>query len=190
MGRTLPPKLSFFLSICYFDSQEALFFQRSLGFVRLAIEMGRPLLPCYSFGENQLFKSWGGHGLRLWVARKLRIGLPFFQGRWGLPLCPLPRPTDVTFVVGRQVGAGPQHSHPLMHNPLTLSPSPDLEQVPVGPANPRPSEAEVEAVFERYLEEIERLFAANAPKYLPPDVAARGLKIHRIGHGVVRHARL
>jgi 2-acylglycerol O-acyltransferase 2 len=144
--------------------QEALFFQRSLGFVRLAIEMGRPLLPCYSFGENQLFKSWGGHGLRLWVARKLRIGLPFFQGRWGLPLCPLPRPTDVTFVVGRQV--------------------------PVGPANPRPSEAEVEAVFERYLEEIERLFAANAPKYLPPDVAARGLKIHRIGHGVVRHARL
>ena len=52
MGRTLPPKLSFFLSICSLDSQEALFFQRSLGFVRLAIEMGRPLLPCYSFGEN------------------------------------------------------------------------------------------------------------------------------------------
>ena len=38
--------------------------------------------------------------------------------------------------------------------------------------------------------QVERLFVANAPKYLPPEVAAKGLKIHRIGHGVVRHARL
>ena len=36
------------------SSQEALYFQRSLGFVRLALEAGRPLLPCYSFGENQV----------------------------------------------------------------------------------------------------------------------------------------
>ena len=36
------------------SSQEALYYQRSLGFVRLAMEFGRPLLPCYSFGENQV----------------------------------------------------------------------------------------------------------------------------------------
>ena len=67
------------------SEQEALYFQKSLGFVRLAMEQGRPILACYSFGENQLFRSWGGHGLRLWVARKLRIGLPYFHGKWNLP---------------------------------------------------------------------------------------------------------
>lgn len=146
------------------SSQEALHFQRSLGFVRLAMEHGRPLLPCYSFGENQLFESWGGgDGLRLWVARRLRVGLPFFKGRWGLPCCLLPRPTDVTFVVGKTV--------------------------PTGPPNPSPTDAEVEAVFERYVEEMCGLFVRNAPRYLPPELAARGLQIHRIGHGVVRHAK-
>ena len=63
-------------------------------------------------------------------------------------------------------------------------------QVPVGPPNARPSDAEVEAVFERYVNEVCRLFVANAPLYLPKEVAANGLKIHRIGHGVVRHARV
>jgi len=146
------------------SSQEALYYQRSLGFVRLAMETGKPLLPCYSFGENQLFRSWGGHGLRLWVAKRLRIGLPFFHGRWGLPLCLAPRPTDVTFVVGRRV--------------------------PTGAPNAKPTEAEVEAVFERYVDEVCALFCRNAGKYLPPEVAANGLQIHRIGQGVVRHARL
>lgn len=36
------------------STQEALYFQKSLGFVRLAMEFGRPLLPAYSFGENQV----------------------------------------------------------------------------------------------------------------------------------------
>ena len=159
-----PPLSHTPLSLSLSLSQEALYFQRSLGFVRLAMEMGRPLLPCYSFGENQLFKSWGGHGIRLWVARKLRIGLPFFHGRWGLPLCLAPLPTDVTFVVGRHV--------------------------PTGPPNPNPTDAEVEAVFKRYIDEVCRLFVANAGKYLPAEVAANGLKICRVGHGCIRHEKL
>ena len=103
--------------------------------------------------------------MRLWVARKLRIGLPFFRGRWGLPLFLMPRPTDVTFVVGRRV-------------PTTIDGKPNLN----------PTDTEVEAVFERYVDEVCRLFIENGPKYLPPDIAARGLKMVRIGHGVVRHA--
>ena len=62
--------------------------------------------------------------------------------------------------------------------------------MPTGPPNPRPTEAEVEAVFLRYLDEVSRLFIENAPLYLPAYVAANGLKIHRIGHGVVLHVRL
>lgn len=77
----------------------------------------------------------------------------------------MPRPTDVTFVVGRRV-------------PTT----------PNGEPNLNPTDAEVEAIFERYTDEVCRLFLENAPKYLPPEIAERGLKIVRIGHGVVRHA--
>ena len=91
----------------------------------------------------------------------MRIGLPFFSGRWGIPLCLLPRSTDITFVVGR---------------PL-----------PTGPPNANPSTAEVEAVFARYVDEVCRLFVENAPRCLPAKISARGLKIHRIGHGVMRH---
>jgi len=145
--------------------QERIYVQNRLGFVRLAMKTGRPLLPAYAFGESQLFHtSTLFQDLRLWIVRKYRVGVPLFTGRWGLPLIPIPRPTEVTFVVGREV--------------------------PVGPPNGDPSDAEVEAVFDRYVDEMSALFTANAAKYLPEKVAARGLEIHRVGHGLVRHARL
>lgn len=144
--------------------QEKMYMQKNLGFVRIAMEAGLPLLPAYAFGENQLFTtSRVGLGLRLWIARKLRVGVPIFFGRWGLPWT-LPRPTPVTFVVGRPV--------------------------PVGPPNPNPTDAEVEAVFNRYVDEMCRIFRDNAPLHLPEQVAARGLQIHRIGRGIVRHSQL
>ena len=145
-------------------AQEKMYMQKNLGFVRIAMEAGLPLLPAYAFGENQLFTtSRVGLGVRLWIARKLRVGLPIFFGRWGLPWT-LPRPTSVTFVVGRPV--------------------------PVGPPNPNPTDAEVEAVFNRYVDEMCRIFRENAPLHLPKEVAARGLQIHRIGRGVVRQSQL
>ena len=128
---------------------------------RLAMQTGRPLLPAYAFGESQLYRTYSFlKELRLQIVRKYRIGVPLFTGRWGLPL-PLPIPTDVTFVVG--------------------------DQIPVGPPNADPSDDEVDAVFERYVDEMCRLFTENAPKHLPTEVAARGLEVHRIGHGLVRH---
>ena len=57
--------------------QEKMYMQKNLGFVRIAMEAGLPLLPAYAFGENQLFTtSRVGLGLRLWIARKLRVGVP------------------------------------------------------------------------------------------------------------------
>ena len=82
-------------------------------------------------------------------------------GRWGLPPpFALPLPTDVTFVIG--------------------------EQVDVGPPNSQPTEAQVETVFEKYVTELCRLFMAHAPRLLPKEVAAKGIRVHRIGHGLVR----
>jgi hypothetical protein len=52
-----------------------------------AVEQGAPLLPCYHFGNSQLFK-WGPKSWEK-AARKHRIALGILFGRWGLPL-PLP----------------------------------------------------------------------------------------------------
>ena len=51
-----------------------------------------------------------------------------------------------------------------------------------------PTEAEIEAVFERFVAELWRIFDENAAKYLPADVAARGLRVERIGVGVVNRS--
>merc|ERR1719291_1109403 len=40
--------------------QEQAFFPAKLGFIRLAIQHGTPLLPLYLFGENQLYKRVNG----------------------------------------------------------------------------------------------------------------------------------
>lgn len=120
------------------------------------------LVPSYCFGENQLFKMFGfARTLQLWVLRKLRVGLPLFTGKWGLPFGP-PLPTHTMLVIGREVA--------------------------VGPPNTEPTEAEIEAVFERFMAELRRIFDENAAKYLPADVAARGLRIERIGVGVVNQS--
>lgn len=143
--------------------QEQLFAQRGLGFVRIAMEAGVPIVPMYAFGENQLFTTyplllrW-----RLWVVRRLRIGAPLFTGRWGVPFLLVPvRPSHVTLVVGRPVDAGPP--------------------------NAAPSASEVQAVFERYVDEIARIFETHAARCLPKEVASRGLLIEWIGHGRIRH---
>lgn len=59
--------------------------------------------------------------------------------------------------------------------------------VEVGPPNTEPSAAEVQAVFERYLDEVGRIFSTHAAYYLPPSVAKQGLRVQWIGHGPVRH---
>ena len=141
-------------------THEAIYCQQGLGFVRLAMAAGKPILPLYSFGENQLFVTSAAFlETRRWIARTLRIGLPIFFGRFGLPLGP-PFPTTVTLVVGREIS--------------------------VGPPNANPTEAEVEAVFNRYLDEISRVWATYATTYLPASVAANGLRVERIGSGVIR----
>merc|ERR1711972_575 len=52
--------------------------------------------------------------------------------------------------------------------------------VEVGEPDENPSDEKVEEVFRRYLAELRRVFYANAQECLPPDVAARGLKIVRL----------
>lgn len=53
--------------------------------------------------------------------------------------------------------------------------------VEVGPADENPSEERVQQVFKAYVDELQRVFDANAKDCLPPEVAQKGLKIHLPG---------
>lgn len=145
---------------CTEHTQEQVFAQPGLGFVRLAMETGTPLLPQYAFGENQIFHTY--HWLRsarLWLVRNLRLGAPLFTGRWGVPysLFPVRGGHAITVVIGRAIE--------------------------VGPPNASPSDEEVYATYLRYTDEVARIFATHGARYLPPAVAARGLRIQWIQRG-------
>ena len=116
-------------------SQEALYFQRSLGFVRLAMEMGRPLLATV----------------------------------WREPAIPS-RGAATAYAYGSRGSCAPAcHSSTAMGPALMLTrryrqTSPLSSDGTCRPAraNPNPTDAEVEAVFKRYIDEVCRLFVANA----------------------------
>lgn len=128
-------------------------------------------------------------GPRLWVARHLRVGIPLFTGRWGLPVpFAIPLPTAVTFVVGRRIDVGPPN------------PFPTEEQA----ERPRPRGIfhlgvwsmwcaqtsgvslvscllQVETLFELYSSEVCRMFTEHAARLLPKEVAVNGIRVRRIG---------
>jgi len=136
--------------------QEQAFFPKKLGFIRLAIKHGTPLMPLYIFGENQLYKRVAGlEWLTKLIYKATGMTLPIVTAKWGLPQAGfLPIATDIHIRYG---------------NP-----------VDVGPSEPEPSDERVEEVFTRYLAELQRVFDANACSCLPAAVAKRGLKVVRL----------
>ena len=82
------------------------------GFVKLALETGAQIVPCYCFGNSQIFdtpfnstsdNSDNGGGGMSWVARlsrRLRAALVLFWGRFGLPI---PFRAPLLTVIGRPI---------------------------------------------------------------------------------------
>lgn len=137
------------------DQEQALFPKR-LGFIRLAIKYGVPLMPLYIFGENQLYRRVDGFDWLTRLIHKLTgMTLPIVRAKFGIPLSlTTPCATDVHVRYGAPVEVG----------------APEAE----------PSEERVNEVFERYVVELRRVWAENAASCLPPEVAANGLKISRL----------
>mmetsp|Transcript_2793 Transcript_2793/g.7367 ORF Transcript_2793/g.7367 Transcript_2793/m.7367 type:complete len:327 (+) Transcript_2793:75-1055(+) len=139
--------------------QEAAYFPANLGFIRMAIKYGTPLVILYVFGENQLYKRSGNDGgfyskLTVFIKKLTGMTVPIVTAKFGIPMAMLlPIRTDIHARWGSPVEVGPPEEHP--------------------------SDERVEEVFARYLEELRRVFYANAHDCLPPEVAARGLKIVR-----------
>ncbi|XP_051632230.1 LOW QUALITY PROTEIN: 2-acylglycerol O-acyltransferase 2-A-like [Manacus candei] len=124
---------------------------RRKGFVRLALRTGTPLVPVFSFGENELFRQVPnppGSRLRRFQVRLQRIlgvALPLFHARgvfqYSFGLLPFRRPI-----------------HTVVGSPLVL------------PRSPNPSEEEVELWHRRYLEKLDELFEGHKSGYgVPPE---------------------
>ncbi|CAM9730869.1 unnamed protein product [Ectocarpus sp. 4 AP-2014] len=73
-----------------FDSDndnEVLFLKARKGFVKLSLRMGTTLVPCYTFGNTRIFRSWQDpYGILRALSRKLGFGLLLVWGRMLLPI--------------------------------------------------------------------------------------------------------
>jgi len=132
------------------DEHEIAYFSANLGFLRKAVKHGLPVVPSYSFGENQLYK---GRPDRRKISNFLsRMGLPTpaAAGKFGLPAGLLCLPGKPVLYVGTAISTE------------RLSPEEDEDAV-------------VCRVFKMYLAAVRTLWRSGC-SHLPTHVAAKGLR--------------
>ena len=85
------------------DNECILFLKKRLGFIKLALQHGRPLVPVFTFGIEKSFDFIRPSGkIMAWLGRKLGFLPMAFFGLFGLPLGPS-KPVDYTNVVGKPI---------------------------------------------------------------------------------------
>lgn len=85
------------------DDECVLYLNNRLGFVKLAMQRGVPIIPVFSFGLRKTYDSWlPRHPWIRKLGRKLGFLPLIFFGMWGLPFSP-GKPVDYTLVVGEPI---------------------------------------------------------------------------------------
>lgn len=76
-----------------------LYLRNRKGFVRLALETKCPLVPCFGFGENEIYDTTESRPLQRQLCKKMRFSIPLLKHV-------IPRRAKVTVVVGEPVDFG------------------------------------------------------------------------------------
>ncbi|XP_017412834.1 diacylglycerol O-acyltransferase 2D isoform X2 [Vigna angularis] len=113
---------------------EIVFLKERRGFVRVAMEMGVPLVPVFCFGQTNSYKWWKVPGLIQKLARFIKI-MPLFY--WGIYGSPIPFKNPLYIVVGRPI---------------------EIEK------NPEPTMEQVDRVHSQFVEALKDLFARHKAK--------------------------
>jgi 1-acyl-sn-glycerol-3-phosphate acyltransferase len=72
-----------------------------LGFLRIALSLGTPVVPVFGFGEHDVMDNVQMPRVQRWFLKRFRFAFPVMP--MGLAGLPLPRKTPLTVVVGRAI---------------------------------------------------------------------------------------
>ncbi|XP_038903786.1 diacylglycerol O-acyltransferase 2D isoform X1 [Benincasa hispida] len=127
-------------------NSETVFLKTRRGFVRIAMEMGTPLVPIFCFGQSSVYKWWKPGGkFFLQFSRAIKFTPIVFWGIFGSPL-PYRRPMHV--VVGRPIEVK-KNPNPTSDEPANLVWQAECREREVLDLHGRFVEA-LENIFERY----------------------------------------
>jgi len=140
------------------DDREIAYFNSNLGFLRKAVKHGIPVVPSYSFGENQLFKY-----------RPERVRVSAFLSRLGLPTSP------ASGLFGLPAGLNPFPGKPK----LVVGGAISINCL----AQEGDEDTAVCRVFEAYLASLRSIWQSHHG-HLPTAVGEKGLRfVYRLGGG-------